>query len=115
LFWMRDGDDNPKCSPFTCPTCGGLLPEPLAQGSPFVCRNGHAFTDDELIRGVAGRANAAMWRAVRALHEHAALCLRIREHARTQGRKHTVAMLTQKAMDAERRAKVFKELIHAQT
>lgn len=73
-------------SPFSCPECGGVLWE-LKNGQlvRFRCRVGHAYTMASLSEEQGDGAEAALWAAMRALEEKAALATRIAEST-TDGR-----------------------------
>jgi two-component system chemotaxis response regulator CheB len=71
---VRDG--NP--SGFACPECGGALWE-LTEGEllRFRCRVGHAFSSDTLLAEQSDSVEEALWMALRALEENAALPRRL--------------------------------------
>ena len=61
-----------------CPMCAGVLTEAEFRGfHQFRCHVGHAFTLDTLVREQGEAMERAMWAAVRALEESAALALRL--------------------------------------
>jgi two-component system chemotaxis response regulator CheB len=70
-------------SPFSCPECHGVLYE-VRNGQPmrFRCRVGHAYTAKSLITDQSTALEAALWMALRALEENAALALRMAERAK---------------------------------
>src|SRR5262249_58728283 len=59
---------------FTCPECGGALWE-LAEGDVLVyrCHVGHAYSQEAINGAQADRVEVALWSALRALKENAAL------------------------------------------
>jgi two-component system, chemotaxis family, protein-glutamate methylesterase/glutaminase len=67
-------------SPFSCPECGGVLWE-LNEGelARFRCRVGHAYTMTTLAEEQTDGAEEALWAAMRALEEKAALASRLAE------------------------------------
>ena len=61
-------------SPYTCPECGGTLWESqTGRLSTFNCHTGHGFTAESLLAAQNGALEEALWSALRALEEHAAL------------------------------------------
>ena len=76
-----------KVSAYGCPDCGGVLWELKDEEfTRFRCRVGHAWTSDALLAQQADTLDQALWVALRALEESAALfrsdCLRSRNSAR---------------------------------
>jgi two-component system, chemotaxis family, protein-glutamate methylesterase/glutaminase len=75
-------------SPFSCPECSGVLWE-LKNGelTRFRCRVGHAYTMAALAEDQTDGTEAALWAAMRALEEKAALGLRIADstHSKRTG------------------------------
>jgi len=69
-------------STMTCPECHGTLWE-VRDGDLllFRCRVGHAFSADALVAQQAESLEAALWTALRALEEHAALNRRLAARA----------------------------------
>lgn len=74
----NEGEGMP--SPFACPDCGGVLWE-LKEGDQvrFRCRVGHGFTMASLARSQSDGVEDALWAAMRALEEKAALAIRMSE------------------------------------
>jgi two-component system, chemotaxis family, protein-glutamate methylesterase/glutaminase len=72
----NDGEGVP--SPFSCPECGGVLWE-LKDGKMvrFRCRVGHAYTMNNLQEEQGDAIETALWAAMRALEEKAALETRL--------------------------------------
>jgi two-component system chemotaxis response regulator CheB len=71
-------------SPFACPECGGVLWE-MKNGelTRFRCRVGHAYTMSALAQDQSDGVEAALWAAMRALEEKAALSTRMAESTRS--------------------------------
>ena len=71
-----EGEGSP--SVFACPECHGVLWE-LKNGDMvrFRCRVGHSYTHDSLAGGLSESAEAALWAAMRALEEKAAMQRRV--------------------------------------
>jgi two-component system chemotaxis response regulator CheB len=77
-------------SAYSCPACGGVLWE-VEDGDVlrFRCRVGHAYTADSALDDQAEGVDAALWAALRALHERASLAERIAARVRSQGSETT--------------------------
>ncbi len=72
----HDGDGVP--SPFACPECGGVLWERKeGENIHFRCRVGHAYSISNLRQEQGEAIETALWAAMRALEEKAALQTRI--------------------------------------
>lgn len=67
-----------RSSRLSCPACGGVLWE-VDDGRllRFRCRVGHAYTADAVLDGQTESVDAALWAALRALHERAELADRV--------------------------------------
>jgi two-component system chemotaxis response regulator CheB len=103
--------DNHPGSPSTiaCPECGGTLWE-LSEGDimRFRCRVGHVFMADALLSAQTEALEAALWTALRALEERAALSRRLTERAQRRGHLMAVKCFTQQVADTEQRATVIR-------
>lgn len=76
--YSDEGDGTP--SVFACPECHGVLWE-LKDGKMvrFRCRVGHSYGTESLTRDLSMATESALWAAVRALEEKAALQRRVAE------------------------------------
>lgn len=101
-------------STFTCPECHGALWE-TADGElvRYRCRVGHAFNPDSLVAEQSEALEAALWAALRALEEHAALCGRMAERAERRGSLTSTTLFRGRASDAEERARLIRRVLHA--
>jgi two-component system chemotaxis response regulator CheB len=99
-------------SPFTCPECGGALWE-LRDGElvRFSCHVGHAFSADSLVAAQVDGLETALWTALRALEENAALRRRMAEHARGRGMIAIAESYEQHAIESEARADVVRRAL----
>jgi two-component system chemotaxis response regulator CheB len=82
----RSGGDNPRPgrpSGFTCPECHGALWE-TQEGNltRFRCRTGHEFSPESLVVAQSDHVERALWAALRALEEKAAMLRRMAARAR---------------------------------
>jgi two-component system, chemotaxis family, protein-glutamate methylesterase/glutaminase len=83
---MRLGEE----SPFSCPTCGGVLREAPDEVLRFRCRVGHAFGADSLLHAQSETVDDALWMALRALQERAELSTRLAGRMQTRGHEQLV-------------------------
>ncbi len=98
----------------TCPECHGTLWE-VEDGdiAHFRCRIGHAFTAESLYAQQSDELEAALWTALRALEEHAALSRRMAARAQAGERARSSAVFTERALDAEHHAAVIRRVLEA--
>jgi len=77
-------------SPFSCPSCGGVLWEvDDDELLRFRCRVGHAYTADAAFDDQSEMVDAALWAALRALLERAHLARRVSKRSRARGSETT--------------------------
>jgi two-component system, chemotaxis family, protein-glutamate methylesterase/glutaminase len=111
---INDPDRPGVPSGFACPDCSGVLFE-IREGSlkRFRCRVGHAWSPQSLAAQQAVTVEGALWMALRALEEKAALADRMRDHA--QERRHTISAHSYAAQAAEARASalVLRDLVES--
>jgi two-component system chemotaxis response regulator CheB len=89
-------------SAFTCPDCGGALWEVTDGGVlRWQCHVGHAFTVEGLISGQDRVVEDALWTAVRALEERAALARRLALRARSGGQNAVATRFVDDAANLE--------------
>lgn len=102
--------DNP--SPLTCPDCGGVLWELRDRNLiRFRCHVGHAYSLDSLLEEQAQDVERALWAAVRALEEKAALSRRMAVQARAQNRLTSEAQFHQRAQEIEHNSKLLRQMV----
>lgn len=108
----REEDGIP--SDLTCPDCGGGLRESLVQGVVhFRCRTGHAYAPETLLAKQSDVVEAALWAAVRALQENAALARRMERRLRQAGKPAPASeqRYQQRAREAEHHAEVLRKVL----
>jgi two-component system chemotaxis response regulator CheB len=99
---------------FSCPDCGGVLFELEDTGMlRYRCRVGHAFTGEALTHGQLLSVEAALWAAVRALEENAALARRMASRARERNHSHSAQRYDERALSAERQALAIRHVATA--
>lgn len=103
-----EGEGTP--SVFACPECHGVLWE-LKNGKivRFRCRVGHSYSQDSLASELSQSCEAALWAAMRALEEKAALQRRVADSL-SQGHASARRLRDQSSAD-EVSARVIREMI----
>jgi two-component system chemotaxis response regulator CheB len=101
-------------SPYSCPDCGGVLWE-LKDGEMlrFCCRVGHAYTGETLTTEQAMVVEHALWSALRALEEQAAVRRRMADRAERDGRPNIAARNQEQARQLEKQAQEIRNLVLA--
>ena len=103
---------NGKPSSFACPECGGVLWEINQQGMlRFRCRVGHAYTAEHLRAEQRHAVETALWSALRALEESAALYKRMAERARAAHQSQTRRVYDERASTAESNARTLRDFL----
>ncbi|VXD20268.1 CheB methylesterase (fragment) [Planktothrix serta PCC 8927] len=79
---FEQGKPSGSASMLTCPDCGGVLWE-LQEGNLlwYGCHVGHAYSIDSLLEQQGDDVERALWSAIRALEEKAALARRMAAQA----------------------------------
>ena len=99
-------------SAFSCPDCGGSLFELHdAKLVRYRCRVGHAYAPESLAAAQSQAVEDALWTALRALKERAALARRLAERMKGHGAERATERYEEQARDAEQHAAVIRELI----
>ena len=105
-------DDWPSPSPFTCPKCHGALFEaPEGEPTRYRCHKGHAFSEDALASMQTQSLGTALWTALRAFQESAALPRRLHERSTSRGHARGATRFLEQAADVEHRANVIREVL----
>ena len=100
-------------SPFSCPDCHGVLFELPGGPSPrFRCRVGHAWSPASLEEDQAGAVEKALWAALRALEEKAALVERLAGEARRHGHLRSADIHDTRSAHTREQADRVRELLH---
>ena len=97
---------------FGCPDCGGALFE-IREGEllRFRCRVGHAWSSESLLAEQADALEDALWVALRALEERAALSERMAAAARERGHIHIVRRFEEQVGELRRRAELIRNFL----
>lgn len=109
---MQNPDRPGTPSPYACPDCGGVLWE-LDEGRlmRFRCRTGHAYSTDSLLAAQSESLEDALWSALRALEEKAALTERLRNRARDRQQTYSARRFEEQARAAHQQATLVRQLI----
>jgi two-component system chemotaxis response regulator CheB len=98
-------------SHYSCPDCGGVLFELEDSGLlRFRCRVGHGFTDEALADGQEKKVDEALWAAVRALEENAAVARRLESRARERNHRLSAKRYEERAIAAEQQARAVRQV-----
>lgn len=113
LTMHEDERDHPgEPSPYSCPECGGVLWE-LKDGEMirFRCRVGHAYTSETLTTEQALTVEHALWSALRALEEQAAVRRRMAARSHRLGNIATAERHAERARDLDAQAQEVRNLV----
>jgi two-component system chemotaxis response regulator CheB len=109
---LRHGGLPGSPSPFTCPECGGSLWErrngELVQ---YECHLGHGYGAETLVAVQSDGVEKALWTALRALEESAALRRRMAGQARERGMARIAASYDDDAQVTETRAALIRRVL----
>lgn len=99
-------------SGFACPDCGGSLWEIQEDDLwRFRCRVGHAWSADSLLAQQSDSLEEALWVALRALEESAALSLRLAKRARDRNQPRIAARFEEEVKEAQQRAAIIQDVL----
>ena len=106
------GRQEGKPSGFSCPECHGVLWE-IVEGElvRFRCRVGHAYSPDSLFASQSENLEEALWTALRALEESAAMAERLHERTAERGHAISAQRFSEQAQDARHRAGIIHQAL----
>ncbi len=109
---IENEDQVGKPSTFACPDCNGTLWEVDEDGVlRFRCRVGHAYSAESLLSAKTDSTEAALWAAMRALEEDAALARRMAERARQRRHLSTALRYQRQAESSSAHAAALRDLL----
>jgi two-component system chemotaxis response regulator CheB len=99
-------------SAFACPECNGVLWE-IHEGDlvRYRCRVGHAWSPDSLLAKQSDSLEAALWTALRALEERAALATKMADRADQRGYDLVSRKFREQVGEAEGHAQVIRHVL----
>ncbi len=99
-------------SAFSCPDCGGVLWQ-IDDGDlvRYRCRIGHGWTTDGLANEQIDTLDAALWTALRALEESAALSHQLAQRLERRGNAALVERYLENARTARQRAALVRQVL----
>jgi two-component system, chemotaxis family, protein-glutamate methylesterase/glutaminase len=112
----RAASDQPQAgspSGFICPDCGGALweMEDTSGLLQFRCRTGHGYSIETLASGQTETVEYALWAALRALEERAAMARRMAGRLRGRGSKASATRFESQADAAVQQALVIRQAL----
>ncbi len=106
-------NDHPgRPSSWPCPDCHGVLWE-IHDGSilRFRCRVGHAWTAESLLHEQGESVEAALWMALRALEDRAALSKTLAERAEQSGRRYSAGRFREEQREMGTSIDVLRRMV----
>jgi two-component system, chemotaxis family, protein-glutamate methylesterase/glutaminase len=95
-----------------CPDCGGVLTEEREAGVPvWRCRVGHRYSPVHLVQAQASNIESALWAAIRALRDRAALLERLAMQTESHGNAVSARNFRAKAKAAEGQADLIRTVL----
>lgn len=92
-----------------CPECGGVLTEHAEAGVlQWQCRVGHRYSPETLLDAQADDVEGALWAAVRALADRAALLGRMAQQAERRGQPRSARRFRRQAQSASEQAEIVR-------
>jgi two-component system chemotaxis response regulator CheB len=107
------GDERPGVpSAYSCPECHGVLWE-IQEGAVmrFRCRVGHGYSVETLLAEQSDSVEAALWTAMMALKERAALARRMAERLAERGSDRSAERFVDQATEADVRAETIRRVL----
>ena len=102
-------------SSFSCPECGGVLWEVDRELPRFRCRVGHAFSAQSLLAEQTNALETALWTALTALEEAAALNARLYGRSLERGHESSAVRFLERSRAAQEHARVIRQTLLAET
>ncbi|HSC03248.1 MAG TPA: chemotaxis protein CheB [Solirubrobacteraceae bacterium] len=95
-----------------CPECGGVLTERAEAGFlQWECRVGHRYSPDTLIDAQADEVEGALWAAIRALADRAALLQRMAQQAEKRGQPRSARRFRRQSQAASEQAEIVRQAL----
>jgi two-component system chemotaxis response regulator CheB len=111
---LRAEDRPGRVSIYSCPECSGTLWEVEDAGIlRFRCRVGHSYSPDSMLAAQTDSVDRALWAALRALEERAALTRRLADRARHRRHTGVAVAFEQRADAAAEHATVVRNMLRS--
>jgi len=112
LMAFRNGKDSSPRTLITCPACGGVLWE-LREGDQlfYYCQTGHRYSLESVFGEQTNGVENALWAAVRALEERAALTHRLAEKSAIKGSQRSYRQFLLAAEKADQDAQIIRQIL----
>jgi two-component system chemotaxis response regulator CheB len=95
-----------------CPECGGVLTERAEAGVlQWECRVGHRYSPDTLIDAQADDVEGALWAAIRALEDRAALLQRMAQQGEKRGQGRSARRFRRQSQAASEQAEIVRHAL----
>jgi two-component system chemotaxis response regulator CheB len=95
-----------------CPECGGVLAERAEAGVlQWECRVGHRYSPETLLDAQADDVEGALWAAIRALADRAALLRRMAQQAERRGQPRSFRRFHRQAQSASEQAEIVRQAL----
>lgn len=108
---LFDSSVRTSATELSCPFCQGAMVELNSVPSPrYQCRVGHVWSPESLVAAQGESMDTALWSALRALEERAALSRQLAALGVSRGQD-VVDRHTERAVDAERVAEQIRQLL----
>lgn len=109
---LTEGDRPGRLAVFTCPECSGNLWESDENGLlRFRCRVGHVYSSESMMAAQTDAVDRALWTALRALEERAALTRKLASRARDREHVWVAGAFEERARAAEEQAALVKQVL----
>ncbi|HVL69768.1 MAG TPA: chemotaxis protein CheB [Vicinamibacterales bacterium] len=109
---VRESDRPGRLAVLTCPECSGNLWEDEAGGVlRFRCRVGHVYSAESMLSAHTDSVDRALWAALRALEERAALTRKLADRARERDQKFIASTFLERAVIAEDQAALVRQVL----
>jgi two-component system chemotaxis response regulator CheB len=116
---VREPKPNPHPDPppgeqvvAVCPECGGVLTERAEAGVlQWECRVGHRYSPDTLIDAQADDVEGALWAAIRALADRAALLQRMAQQAERRGQLRSARRFRRQSQSASEQTEIVRQAL----
>jgi two-component system chemotaxis response regulator CheB len=109
---VHESDRPGRLAPLSCPECHGSLWEHDVDGVlRFRCRIGHIYSAESMLAMQTDAVDRALWAALRALEERAALTRKLSERARDRDQRAVAVAFDHRATTAEQQAALVRQVL----